>query len=87
MLLYKCAIPKCMENWEIDSIEDRVWNVEVIEEHDEEAMVCQLVEFSMPLLVVLNEDVGNSHQHLHNNKQTNKEGRGGGGGGGVHNET
>ena len=45
-------------------VKHRVGGVEVVEQHDEEAVVGQLVEFCGLGLVVLQEYMGNGHQHL-----------------------
>jgi len=42
-----------MEHWEVDDVKDRIWHVQVTEKHNEKTMVCQLVEISMTLLVIL----------------------------------
>ena len=57
-------LPESMQHREADGIKHRVRGIEVIEEHDKEAVVGQLVEFCGLGLVVLQEHVGNCHQHL-----------------------
>lgn len=58
------ALPESMHHREADGIKHGVWGIEVVEQHDEEAVVGQLVELHGLGLVVLQEHVGNCHQHL-----------------------
>ena len=54
-------LPESMQYGEADGIKHGVGGVEVVEQHDEEAVVGQLVELCGLGLVVLQEHMGNCH--------------------------
>ena len=60
----RTVLPESMQHRVADCIKHGVGGVEVVEQHDEEAVVRQLVELCGLGLVVLQEHVGNCHQHL-----------------------
>ena len=53
-----------MQDGEADGVKDRVRSVEVVDEHDEETVVGQLVEVGRPRLLVLEEHMRHCHKHL-----------------------
>ena len=68
LLLSECMhlpLPECVQHGEADGIEHRVRRTEVIEEHDEEPVVGQLVELVVTILVVMEQNVSHRHQHLY----------------------
>lgn len=48
------SLPEGMQDWEADSLKHLVRSSEVVQKHDEEAMVSKLVEITMSVLMVLN---------------------------------
>ena len=56
--------PESMQDGEADGVKDWVRSVEVVDEHDEETVVGQLVEVCCPRLLVLEEHMCHCHQHL-----------------------
>jgi len=60
--------PECMQDGEVDGFKDWVGCIEVVEQHDEESVVGQLVELGRSCLLVLEEHVRHRHQHLQSNE-------------------
>lgn len=60
--------PECMQDGEVDGFKDWVRCIEVVEQHDEESVVGQLVELGRSRLLVLEEHVRHRHQHLQPNE-------------------
>lgn len=58
-----------MQDREAYGLKDLVWSSEVVEEHDEEAVVRQLVEIPMPVLMVLYQHMRNCYQNLEDTDQ------------------
>ena len=56
--------PESMQDGEADGVKDWVRSVEVVDEHDEETVVGQLVEVCCPRLLVLEEHMCHCHKHL-----------------------
>ena len=56
--------PESMQDGEADGVKDWVRSVEVVDEHDKETVVGQLVEVCRPRLLVLEEHMCHCHKHL-----------------------
>ena len=59
-----CDSPEGGEHLEVDALEHVLGRVQLDEEHDEDAMVRQLLELRVAHLVVLEEDTRHDAEHL-----------------------
>jgi hypothetical protein len=48
----------------VDILQDMFWSIKLNEEHNEDAVVGQLLEFPMPHLMVLQKDTSHNAKHL-----------------------
>lgn len=58
------VLPEGGERLEIDGLEDMLGGIELQQQHDEDAVVRQLLEFCLADIVVLNQHPNYDTQHL-----------------------